>query len=372
MQASRFVREGRVGCKLRHPNIVPIYEVVSERKIHFIVMEFVEGWNLREFVRIRKKFDPAEATRLMIGITDGLRYAFEHGMTHRDLKLSNILVSSRGEAKLVDFGLAAMDEALTDDALMNLPNTRTIDYAALERAHRRAERRHAQRHLFPRLHLLPHADRPAAVARNPRPDCNGSASSGSWTWCRSKSSPGRCPACVTLVVNRAMTLDPDEALSVPLGHAGRPADCRETPGRRAIRRGGSGRTGKHRHPSPSAPATAPLVPDTGRTVMVVEGNADMQDLFRDTLKRAGYRVLIIADPVRAVNRCLQDPTAADCVVFDAQLIGQAGRGVFQSVGRRAGNPVDPGRIAAGRTATADGRTRPASPHTDWCSGCRST
>ena len=78
---------------------MPIYEVVSEGKIHFLVMEFVEGRNLREFVRIRKKFDPAEATRLMIGITDGLRYAFEHGLTHRDLKMSNILVSSRGEAK---------------------------------------------------------------------------------------------------------------------------------------------------------------------------------------------------------------------------------------------------------------------------------
>ena len=78
-QASLFVREGRVGCTLRHPNIVPIYEVVSEGKNHFLVMEFIEGRNLREFVRIRKKLDPLEATRMMIGITDGLRYAFENG-----------------------------------------------------------------------------------------------------------------------------------------------------------------------------------------------------------------------------------------------------------------------------------------------------
>ena len=97
-------------------------------------MEFVEGRNLREFVRIRKKLDPLEATRLMISITDGLRYAFEHGLTHRDLKMSNVLVSSRGEAKLVDFGLASMDDTLTDDDLADLPNTRTVDYAALERA----------------------------------------------------------------------------------------------------------------------------------------------------------------------------------------------------------------------------------------------
>ena len=63
-QAGLFVREGRVGCALRHPNIVPIYEVVSEGKNHFLVMEFIEGRNLREFVRIRKKLDPLEATQM--------------------------------------------------------------------------------------------------------------------------------------------------------------------------------------------------------------------------------------------------------------------------------------------------------------------
>ena len=129
-----FVREGRVGCTLRHPNIVPIFEVVSQGKQHFLVMEFVEGWNLQDFVRIRKKVEPRQATKLMIDMTEGLRYAFEHGLTHRDLKLNNVLVSSAGQAKLVDFGLAAMDEAIADDALADLPNTRTVDYAALERA----------------------------------------------------------------------------------------------------------------------------------------------------------------------------------------------------------------------------------------------
>lgn len=55
VQANQFVREGRVGCALRHPNIVPIYDVISNRRTHFLVMEFIEGRNLREFVKIRKK-----------------------------------------------------------------------------------------------------------------------------------------------------------------------------------------------------------------------------------------------------------------------------------------------------------------------------
>ncbi len=91
-QASLFIREGRLGCTLRHPNIVPIYDVISKGRTHFLVMEFVEGGSLREFIKIRKKLDAVEATRLMIGITDGLRYAFERGLTHRDLKMSNVLV----------------------------------------------------------------------------------------------------------------------------------------------------------------------------------------------------------------------------------------------------------------------------------------
>ena len=129
-----FSAKAASAARLRHPNIVPIFDVVSQGKHHFLVMEFVEGWSLQNFVKIRKKVEPREAVKLMIEMTEGLRYAFEHGLTHRDLKLNNVLVSSAGQAKLVDFGLAAIDDVLADDALADLPNTRTIDYAALERA----------------------------------------------------------------------------------------------------------------------------------------------------------------------------------------------------------------------------------------------
>ena len=66
--------------------------------------------------------------------------------------------------------------------------------------------------------------------------------------------------------------------------------------------------------------------------MVVESDAQMQDIFRKGFKRAGYRVLVIADPVRAVSRFRQDPTVADCAIFNAQLIGQPALEMFNELG----------------------------------------
>jgi len=128
-ETDQFYREGLMGKSLRHPNIVPIYDVVSQGLMHFIVMEFVEGHNLRLFVKTRRKIDPQESTKLMIDMVSGLAYAHEHGISHRDLKMTNVLVSSRGQAKLIDFGLAGDEDVEDEDA-----NPRTIDYAGLERA----------------------------------------------------------------------------------------------------------------------------------------------------------------------------------------------------------------------------------------------
>ena len=128
-----FHREGELGASLKHPNIVAIHQVVSKGTTHFIVMDFVEGHNLRDFARVRGKFEPLEAARIVAGIMSGLAYAFQQGVTHRDLKLSNVLVSSEGEAQLVDFGLAGLGATDADDAVES-ENPRTIDYAGLERA----------------------------------------------------------------------------------------------------------------------------------------------------------------------------------------------------------------------------------------------
>ena len=125
----RFQKEAEAGMKLTHPNIVRILDYGDEDKKHYIIMEYVEGANLRDFLRIRSKLSGEDALPLMVGLCKGLKYSFEHGVTHRDIKATNILVSNAGEAKLVDFGLAG----LQGDEKATMASQRTVDHSALER-----------------------------------------------------------------------------------------------------------------------------------------------------------------------------------------------------------------------------------------------
>ncbi len=126
-----FKREARICQRFKHPNIVPIYDVGSEGKFHYFTMEFVEGGNLRDFLRVRGILSANESLRCIYELCSALEYALEKGVSHRDLKLTNVLMSSRGVARLVDFGLAGADlpnEGGTSDDVH-----RALEYAALER-----------------------------------------------------------------------------------------------------------------------------------------------------------------------------------------------------------------------------------------------
>ncbi|WP_435005753.1 protein kinase domain-containing protein [Tundrisphaera lichenicola] len=127
---SRFNQEAESGLRLVHPNIVRIYEYGEADKRYYMIMEFVEGSNLRDFLRIRGRLTPTEALPLMLGLANGLKYSLEQGVTHRDLKATNILIASNGQAKLVDFGLATIDD---DRRMAAAHGQRTVDYSALER-----------------------------------------------------------------------------------------------------------------------------------------------------------------------------------------------------------------------------------------------
>ena len=138
-----FIREGKLGMTIRHPNIVSVLAVNQDSKTgqYFIVMDFVEGGNLRDLLQIRKKLDFDEALRYMEECAQGLAYSHMRGLTHRDIKPTNILIAaSNGQAKLVDYGLAEISAgsavylARQDEQDEDVAVDRTVDYAGLEKA----------------------------------------------------------------------------------------------------------------------------------------------------------------------------------------------------------------------------------------------
>jgi tRNA A-37 threonylcarbamoyl transferase component Bud32 len=126
----RFHKEAEAGMRLRHPNIVQIIDVGQQDQRHFMIMEYVEGMNLRDFMRLRTRIPTEQAVPLMLGMARGMQYSLERGVTHRDIKGTNILISNSGVAKLVDFGLATM---LHEENKASVKSQRTVDYSALER-----------------------------------------------------------------------------------------------------------------------------------------------------------------------------------------------------------------------------------------------
>ena len=323
-QAERFYREGMMGSTLRHPNIVPIFEVVSQPKCHFLVMDFIEGRNLREFIKIRKKFSAAEATRLVIDVASGLGYAFERGICHRDLKMSNVLVSSRGQAKLVDFGLAAADKNLTDEAVDNSPNPRTIDYAGLERASGvRKDDSRSDIYFLGCIyyHLLtgtpPIYETKDRIQRLSRTRFEGVVPV-------LKADPD-LPRSVALVVTKAIELDASRRYQSPaemlldLKAAAQRVDNPETAEVAEVA-------------APAGPKAATSAPVPQRTLMLVESNVGLQNIFRERLKNSGYRVLVTQDPERALQRFHEDPKTADCVIFSTDELGQGALEAFNRFG----------------------------------------
>ncbi len=103
----RFQREAQACAILDHPAIVPIYDYGEAAGHPYFVMEYVEGDSMTEWAS-RREPDRGEICRLMVRVCRALGYAHEQGVVHRDLKPSNILVNSRGEPRILDFGLARM------------------------------------------------------------------------------------------------------------------------------------------------------------------------------------------------------------------------------------------------------------------------
>jgi eukaryotic-like serine/threonine-protein kinase len=103
----RFEQEARILSTLNHPNLLAIYDVGSQRGIHYLVSEFLEGQTLRDLL-IQGPLPARKATDYGLQIAKGLASAHEKSIIHRDLKPENIFVSSDGRVKILDFGLAKL------------------------------------------------------------------------------------------------------------------------------------------------------------------------------------------------------------------------------------------------------------------------
>ncbi len=111
----RFQREAQMASSLNHPHILTVYDAGEFEGRQYLVTEFVDGGTLKSWARAEKR-TWRQMVELLVGVADGLAAAHQAGILHRDIKPENILVARNGYAKLADFGLAKLTEAIQDDA----------------------------------------------------------------------------------------------------------------------------------------------------------------------------------------------------------------------------------------------------------------
>jgi eukaryotic-like serine/threonine-protein kinase len=303
-----FTREGKMGMSLRHPNIVEILAVNHEKKTNqfYIVMEFVEGGNLRDFLNIRKKLPVGEVLRILEDMASGLAHALSKGLTHRDMKLTNVLLSSQGPAKLVDFGLAGAQfaQAGSSDDKEDVSVDRTVDYAGLEKT---TDAPHGD----PRsdIFFVGCVAYELLTGRSPL-EYNRSAQVRMSAQRFMKVTPMKpaevsAPPSVFRLIENMMLLNPDQRIQTAAQLLERVRECRaEVDGKAAEKKAQT-------------------------TIFLVENDEKLQDLLRAKLKEEGFRILIAADPVRALDRFRQQPF--DLLIVDAATTGENGYYVFERI-----------------------------------------
>ena len=109
--SERFVREAKAVARLNHPNIVQVHDFGEENEVAYLVMEFIQGRELRRFFTEDVMFEPAECVRIMGELLDALDFAHEAGVIHRDVKPANIMLDAQRRVKLTDFGVARVQDS---------------------------------------------------------------------------------------------------------------------------------------------------------------------------------------------------------------------------------------------------------------------
>jgi tRNA A-37 threonylcarbamoyl transferase component Bud32/CheY-like chemotaxis protein len=318
----QFLREAKMVMKLRHPNIVPIQEVETERGRLYMVMDFVEGQNLRDYVKAHKKLSPIRSLKIISDLAAGLAYAAELGIGHRDMKLSNVLLSAKGQAKLVDFGLATVSGDEQESA-GGAP--RSIDYAGLERV-TGADRDDPRSDLYFLGCMLYHMVCGHPALEETKERMRRIAAQRYTDVVPIAIHDPELPHRLVVFINRLMDLKIENRIQTAKD-AHREAE-------NVMAQLIAGDTTKYdaaltdQDAAAYAEKVATKAEGEDKTVLLIESNLTLQDLLRSKLKEIGYRVLITSDPARGLERFEDyEPGEAlpvDCIIFGTVGLGRRG------------------------------------------------
>lgn len=320
-----FRREAELGQSLKHENIVPIFEIGQDKDQHYFTMEFVEGGNLRDFINIRKKLSPAEATKCILEMTNGLHYAVSRGAMHRDLKMTNVLMSSQGVALLVDFGLSGAPASSKKGRGEEENVQRALDYATLEKntGAPRDDPRSDLYFLGGIYYELLTGVPPVERTR----DRNERSQFSRLELVRPvQEVDPELPRSVTAVVDKLMRLEPSQRYQ-NTGEVIRDlrpvlAELTGTAGPGTVAPGSSASEAV-RAAAEALKPPAPVLP----VLLCVESRPRQQNMLREYFSKHGFRVMLVGDPQRALARLENSPP--DCLVLMAEAAGESAVDAFR-------------------------------------------
>jgi serine/threonine-protein kinase len=314
---NHFLHEAKLVAELKHPNIVPVYSAESHGHLHFMAMEFVEGQTLREFLKIRKRIEPKTAIQIGVDACSGLDYALRtKKLPHRDLKLSNIILSSAGQAKLVDFGLASIAQGMAGQDIPFLRNQQSIDYIALEKASG-APRMDERSDLFFLGCILYHMlsgespfletkDRTKRMDRRRFFDIRPIQNVLPET-----------PGVVSALVNRALMPNPEQRYQ----KAGEMlADLRNAARRLETEEGNATAVASLRIGQKADRQERSKKLGT-KTVLIVDSNPQTQELLKNFMEKLQFKTLCINGPDEVQKMFKKDDLVAQCILFNGQSLG---------------------------------------------------
>jgi serine/threonine protein kinase len=242
----------------------------------------------------------------------GIAHAYSRGVTHRDLKLTNILISSQGVAKVVDFGLAGifLRKGLELEGTDKVD--RTVDYAGLEKATgvKIGDVRSDIYFLGCILYEMLTGRSPLLMTKDPRQRMSKTRFDNVPPMTRNEV---EAPPSVFRLVERMMSLDPHYRYQTP----SQLLDAIRVVRGEVDSQGGS----QQEQGVPPKPAR--------RSIFVVEKDERIQDALRNKFKEMGYRVFVAGDPLRALERFRLQPY--DALVLDAGTAGEEGRYTFEQI-----------------------------------------